>query len=225
RAAYTFWTPMPATVATALVLTAPAANAGRYAEALLGLSQRGALYPVPAAILATIGLGVLLRSPQRNAAVSLVCAAALHTLLALGYFFRDPRFLLPVAPLIMVFAAAGLRFLWTRSRGLAGALAATALALQLNALGHRASGGARMLRLGVILPTVAAVLPSDAFVVSDVAAPLAWLYWIRGTRREFMPMTVPPDGVEGNLIDTPPRPPSHLSGPGLPPAAPPSTLL
>jgi len=193
---YAFW-PAPAARFT---MSAAAANFPVYAETLCGAAHpRFYSYLVPPFVV--VGIWAGLRSHRRATVLAVVSAAAVHVMVALFYYFRASRLLLPILPLLLLLGALGFEQLLSRRTMWTGLLGTAALFLQLRAA---LAGGPTPPDVPHVAPTLLAVarrLPPDALVVSDVAAPLAWLYWIRGTGRHFMPLAALPHDVGGDLAD------------------------
>ena len=122
----------------------------------------------------------------------IIAAVVLHVGLVTTYFFHDERFLLPILPLLILLAALGLGDLYRLHRLLGLAVGIYLLLTQLRLVSHTLRPSPPAVLVGEALRRVEPYLPREGLVVSDVAAPLAWLYWTRNTDREFMPVTIPP---------------------------------
>src|SRR5262249_55040040 len=197
-AGYGFWLPQDYDSAWSVFSIASArANAIGYLRALSGAGT-SALYPFPVPALAVLGLW----GARREGGVAPIIAgtAVLHATIALLYFFRDVRLLLPSLPLVIVLATSGLRRLAERRPAFAVALGVAVLVAQGEALARSMNRYGGTFEVGPTLNTVERSLPREGLVVSDVASGLAWLYWERGTQRTFMPLSVPPADLRTGLF-------------------------
>jgi hypothetical protein len=194
-AGYGFWLPDEyGSLGATFQLSALRANVAEYVAALVGIARDGPFYSFLVPALATLGAWTAWNRREASRRVLGIAAAAviMYYGIALFYFFHDLRLLLPVVPLVIVAAVSGLHCLAIRRPVIAGILAIVALTIQTNAVvrSMRADRG-----YATVAPTLTAVserLPRDGLVVSDVSFGLAWLYWIRGTARDFIPLLVPP---------------------------------
>lgn len=197
---YAFWMPEfydPPTAAFGMQWLR--ANLEAYGAALLGAQWRAALYPIVVVPLAALGVCTATTDRRR---VAVVAGTALgYAALCLGYFFTAERLLLPVVPLLLIAAASGLATVARRRPGLAVAIVTLTLVVQ-GATALRATRPAeRRASSPDLMAAVEGHLPASVLVVSDVPAVLAWLYWVRGTSREFLPLVVPPRGRKRNVDD------------------------
>jgi len=198
-AGYAYWMPGEyGTLVRPFGVAPLLANVAGYTAAFLGLAHRPAFYSFPVALLAL--LGVFSKRLRRTTVVLVVLAIGCHLGIVLPYFFHDLRLVLPIVPLVLILAALGLKSLWERLPLAAGALAACLIAFQWRDARHSLGTGPPTVRVGAALVTVASYLPPEALVISDVASPLVWLYWERGTAREFLPLSVPPAGFRSDVF-------------------------
>lgn len=201
-AGYAFWVPdRYAHGGAAFAAHHLAENVAHYGPAILGVGRRPPFYPVAVPALAVLGLWTVRRSPRRVEFMCLAAVLVLQVGIVLPYFFRTVRLLLPAVPLVLLLAAIGLANVSGRWRPLAWAVAIAALAVQIHGTQRLLHGDRRESRMNAVMGSLARVLPEHGVIVSDVPALLAWLYWIRGTDREFMPLVVPPAGPRHDFVD------------------------
>jgi len=188
-AGYAYWAPnYYGTLTAPFSLGAAAANAPDYAATLLGVHSRVRFFPIVVPCLALVGAASTLRRRGVRGHGALVVAILLQVGLALGYFFHDRRLLLPVLPLVLIFAARGLARVAAWRAWVGVSLAVAAIALQMRASSRTRSPERAAEPIAPVLRTIAVALPREALVASDVSPLLAWLYWIRGSERTFLPV-------------------------------------
>ncbi len=198
-AGYAYWVPGEfGTLVRPFGVAPLLANVAGYTAAFLGLAHRPAFYSFPVVLLAL--LGGFSQRVRRTTVALVVLAIGCHLGIVLPYFFYDLRLVLPIVPLVLILAALGLKSLWERLPLVAGALAACVIAFEWQVARHSLGTDPPTVRVGPALVTVASYLPHEALIISDVASPLVWLYWERGTARAFLPLSVPPAGSGGDVF-------------------------